>query len=183
MSSLWSQSHLSRRSLTLLSSVLDSTSQALGVAVPFIAVGQNIQSGPTNFSLSDPQGPPICYYRLAGGTRKVTLDLVDGEYNWETTIPSVQNPSQRMAKRSISARDTDKAEPLPGSYYLVPTIGTIQSPDYWPPRDYLVDGPYPYSDFEVVINGTYTDRNGDVHQAPLGKKYKVLLRSVCLPLG
>ncbi|BGP55847.1 hypothetical protein JCM8202v2_003454 [Rhodotorula sphaerocarpa] len=158
--------------------ILDSTSQALGVAVPFIAVGQNIQSGPTNFSLSDPQGPPICYYRLAGGTRKVTLDLVDGEYNWETTIPSVQNPSQRMAKRSISARDTDKAEPLPGSYYLVPTIGTIQSPDYWPPRDYLVDGPYPYSDFEVVINGTYTDRNGDVHQAPLGKKYKVLLRGL-----
>ncbi|POY75116.1 hypothetical protein BMF94_1746 [Rhodotorula taiwanensis] len=156
--------------------VLDSTSTALGAAVPFIAAGQDIQSGPITYSLSGSQGPPICYFRLAGGTRRLSLDLVDAQYNWDATIPAVQNPAQRLAKRTISARASSGTQPFPERYADVPIIGVIDSPYYWPPRDYLFDGPNPYSDFEIVLNGTYKNSAGTVQQAPLGKTYKVLLR-------
>lgn len=158
--------------------VLDSTATALGATLPFIAVGQDIQSGPANFSLSDRNGPPTCYFRLAGGTRTLLLDLVDGSLNYAATIPAVQNPPQRMAKRSLEARAADQPQPFPDSFALVPRYGTIYSPYYWPPRDALVTGPYPFSDYEIPINGTYTTRDGSVKQAELGKSYKVLLRAL-----
>jgi hypothetical protein len=153
--------------------VLDSTAAALGATLPFIAVGQDIQSGPANFSLSDPNGPPTCYFRLAGGTRILLLDLVDGDLNYAATIPAVQNPPQRMAKRSLEARAADQPEPFPNSFALVPRYGTIYSPYYWPPRDALVTST---TDYEIPITGTYTTRDGSVKQAQLGKSYKVLLR-------
>lgn len=162
--------------------MLDSTSTALGAAVPFIAAGQDIQSGPITYSLSGSQGPPICYFRLAGGTRRLSLDLVDAQYNWDATIPAVQNPAQRLAKRTISARASSGTQPFPERYADVPIIGVIDSPYYWPPRDYLFDGPNPYSDFEIVLNGTYKNSAGTVQQAPLGKTYKVLLRSVAVSI-
>ncbi|GAA5984107.1 hypothetical protein JCM10908_006053 [Rhodotorula pacifica] len=158
--------------------VLDSTAVALGAALPFVAVGQDIQSGPANFSLSSPNGPPTCYFRLAGATRTLLLDLVDGSVNYAATIPAVQNPAQRMAKRALEARAADQPAPFPTSFSDVPVYGNIYSPYYWPPRDYLVDGPYPYSDFEIAINGTYTAKDGSAQQAVLGKSYKVLLRAL-----
>lgn len=172
----WS-AHMKRHALIHLHpTVLDSTATALGATLPFIAVGQDIQSGPANFSLSDRNGPPTCYFRLAGGTRTLLLDLVDGSLNYAATIPAVQNPPQRMAKRSLEARAADQPQPFPDSFALVPRYGTIYSPYYWPPRDALVTGPYPFSDYEIPINGTYTTRDGSVKQAELGKSYKVLLR-------
>lgn len=170
-----SSSRRPARALTYLRTiVLDSTATALGATLPFIAVGQDIQSGPANFSLSDRNGPPTCYFRLAGGTRTLLLDLVDGSLNYAATIPAVQNPAaQRMAKRSLEARAADQPEPFPNSFALVPRYGTIYSPYYWPPRDALVTG---VSDYEIPITGTYTTRDGSVKQAQLGKSYKVLLR-------
>lgn len=43
--------------------ILDTTDVALGPKLPFIAVGEDIATGPATYSTSD---PPIVYFRLAG---------------------------------------------------------------------------------------------------------------------
>lgn len=62
----------------------------------------------------------------------------------------------------------------------MPTVGSIFAPDYYPPRDYLVNGPYPYSDFEYVLDGKYTNEDGSPGTASAGVSYRVLIRSVPL---
>ncbi|GAA6050305.1 hypothetical protein JCM3770_002954 [Rhodotorula araucariae] len=152
--------------------ILDTTDVALGATVPFLAVGQDIATGAITVSRSN---PAYIYFRLAAGTRRLTVDLVNADIDFQATIPAVMNPAARLAKRS--KRDL-VSRATPALYSDVPTVGSLFAPTYWPPRDYLVDGPYPFSDYELPLDGTYTARDGSTASVPNGQSYRVLLRAL-----
>lgn len=68
----------------------------------------------------------------------------------------------------------------PALYADVPTVGALFRPDYFPPRGNLVRGPFGYSDYELSLNGTFTE-NGQTTTLPNGESYRVLIRCVALP--
>ncbi|BGP48624.1 hypothetical protein JCM10450v2_004500 [Rhodotorula kratochvilovae] len=152
--------------------IIDTTDIALGATVPFLAVGQDIATGAITISR---RNPAYVYFRLAAGTRRLTLDLVPANIDFQGTIPAVQNPAARLAKRS--KRDLVKRA-TPTLYSDVPTVGSLLAPSYWPPRDYLVDGPYPFSDYELPLDGTYSAADGSTASVPNGQSYRVLLRAL-----
>uniref|UniRef100_A0A0K3CFE5 BY PROTMAP: gi/472583139/gb/EMS20793.1/ subtilisin-like protease [Rhodosporidium toruloides NP11] gi/647397360/emb/CDR40336.1/ RHTO0S05e01794g1_1 [Rhodosporidium toruloides] n=1 Tax=Rhodotorula toruloides TaxID=5286 RepID=A0A0K3CFE5_RHOTO len=153
--------------------VLDTTNVALGPNLPFIAVGQNIQTGPTTFSESD---PAVVYFRLAAGTRRLRVDLVDASTSYKATVPAVTNPPSRLVKRSNTELMPRAA--FPTLYSQVRTVGSLFAPSYWPPRDYLFNNGGTYSDYEIPLDGSFTFPNGTKGMAELGKSYKVLLRAL-----
>lgn len=107
------------------------------------------------------------------GTRKLTVDLVDANIDYNATVPAVTNAAQRLIKRSnneLSKRAT------PTNYADVPTIGSIYAPPYAPARDYLVSYTSgPFSDYELPIL-TYTNKNGVNETAATNTPYRVLIR-------
>ncbi|GEM09984.1 subtilisin-like protease [Rhodotorula toruloides] len=153
--------------------VLDTTNVALGPYLPFIAVGQNIQTGPTTFSESN---PAVVYFRLAAGTRRLRLDLVDASTSYNATVPAVTNQPGRLTRRS-NAELVSRAE-FPTLYSQVRTVGSLFAPAYWPPRDYLFNNGGTYSDYEITLDGSFTFPNGTKGKAELGRSYKVLLRAL-----
>ncbi|BGP32519.1 hypothetical protein JCM10296v2_004300 [Rhodotorula toruloides] len=153
--------------------VLDTTNVALGPNLPFIAVGQNIQTGPTTFSESN---PAVVYFRLAAGTRRLRVDLVNASTSYNATVPAVTNPPSRLVKRSNTELMPRAA--FPTLYSQVRTVGSLFAPSYWPPRDYLFNNGGTYSDYEIPLDGSFTFPNGTKGMAELGRSYKVLLRAL-----
>ncbi|GAA5897987.1 hypothetical protein JCM8208_003218 [Rhodotorula glutinis] len=152
--------------------VLDTTGVALGPNLPFLAVGQDIATAPITVSRSN---APTVFFRLAAGTRRLRVDLVAGDIDFQSTIPSVTNPTSRLAKRSKNDLRPRATATL---FNDVPTVGSIFAPDYYPPRDYLVNGPYPFSDFEYTLDGKYTNKDGTPGTASAGVSYRVLIRAL-----
>ncbi|GAA5921646.1 hypothetical protein JCM3775_001744 [Rhodotorula graminis] len=152
--------------------VLDTTGAALGPNLPFLAVGQDIATAPITVSRSN---APTVFFRLAAGTRRLRVDLVAGDIDFQGTIPSVTNPTSRLAKRS---KNDLRPRATPALFNDVPTVGSIFAPDYYPPRDYLVNGPYPYSDYEYTLDGKYTNKDGTPGTASAGVSYRVLIRAL-----
>ncbi|CEQ43168.1 SPOSA6832_05076, partial [Sporobolomyces salmonicolor] len=154
--------------------ILDTTDYVLGVFYPFVALGQDISTGMTTYSKSD---PPTVYFRMAAGSRRLTLDLVDANIDYNATVASVTNPNmRRLAKRSASEL-VERSTPL--LYNDVPTYGTVYEPASIPARDYLLNfSPTPYSDYELVFNGTYTEQDGTSVTAASGVAYRLLLRAL-----
>ncbi|GAA5857730.1 hypothetical protein JCM1840_000887 [Sporobolomyces johnsonii] len=154
--------------------ILDTTNVVLGVFYPFIALGQDISTGMTTYSKSN---PPTVYFRMAAGSRRLTLDLVDANIDYNATVPSVTNPNmRRLAKRSASEL-VERSTPL--LYDDVPTYGTVYEPASIPARDYLLNfSPTPYSDYELPFDGTYTAKDGSNGTATNGVDYRLLLRAL-----
>ncbi|GAA5979678.1 hypothetical protein JCM5350_003809 [Sporobolomyces pararoseus] len=152
--------------------ILDTTDVALGPKLPFIAVGEDIATGPATYSTSD---PPIVYFRLAAGTRKLTVDLVDADIDYDATVPAVTNPARRLVKRS--ANELVKRA-TPANYDDVSTVGSLYAPPYAPARDYLVSySPAPFSDYEIPVL-TYTNSNNVNETVALNTPYRVLVRAL-----
>ncbi|GAA6003704.1 uncharacterized protein JCM10292_000694 [Rhodotorula paludigena] len=147
--------------------VLDTTDVALGPRLPFIAVGEDILA--ESAIVIARNDPAIIYFRLAAGTRRLSVDYVSASLDYDGTIPSVTNPTVRMSK--LAKRAT------PALYADVPTVGALFRPDYFPPRDNLVRGPFGYSDYELSLNGTFTE-NGQTTTLPNGESYRVLIRAL-----
>ncbi|GAA5967711.1 hypothetical protein JCM11641_005742 [Rhodosporidiobolus odoratus] len=153
--------------------VLDTTDVALGAFLPFLAKGQDIQTGPSTYTFAD---PPIAYFRLAAGTRRLNMDLVDANIDFTATVKAVTNPAARFVKRSMSHL-VERATPT--LYSDVPVYGRIYSPSEAPARDYLLNfDPYGVSDYEIPVNGTYTTPSGAKATAKTGTNYRVLVRAL-----
>ncbi|GAA5999830.1 hypothetical protein JCM10207_005930 [Rhodosporidiobolus poonsookiae] len=153
--------------------VLDTTNQVLGPYLPFVAKGESIQTGPMTYSRSN---PPIAYFRLASGSRRLTVDLVAGNIDFQATVPAVTNPVARMAKRST---DELVKRATPTLYADVPTLGRLYTPQYAPARDYVLNySPYGYTDYEISFNGTYTNAAGRTVNVPNGTQYRYLVRAL-----
>ncbi|GAA5924678.1 hypothetical protein JCM10213_000413 [Rhodosporidiobolus nylandii] len=153
--------------------VLDTTDVALGAFLPFLAKGQDIQTGPLTYTSSN---APTAYFRLASGTRRLNVDLVDADIDFTGTVPPVTNPDMRLVKRSYSHLDFVKRA-TPTLYADVPVHGSIYTPDFTPPRDYLLNFPG-FSDYEIEFNGTYTDTTGKSAKVVAGKSYRMLIRAL-----
>lgn len=91
-------------------------------------------------------------------------------------MPAVTNPPGRLVKRSNA--ELERREAFPTYYSQVRTVGSLFAPDYWPPRDALLNNGGSYSDYEITLDGTFTFANGTTGKAELGKSYKVLLRAL-----
>ncbi|GAA5939392.1 uncharacterized protein JCM15063_004509 [Sporobolomyces koalae] len=152
--------------------ILDTTDVALGAYLPFIAAGEDIATGPATYTTDN---PPVLYFRLAAGTRRLAVDLVDANIDYNATVPSITNPAQRLVKRSsnqLIARST------PANYADVETYGSIYYTPYAPARDYLVSyKPAPFSDYEIPVT-TYTNSNNVNETVSLNTPYRVLIRAL-----
>ncbi|GAA5913639.1 uncharacterized protein JCM6883_004034 [Sporobolomyces salmoneus] len=152
--------------------ILDTTDVALGPKLPFIAAGEDIATGPATYSTSD---PPIVYFRLAAGTRRLAVDLVNADIDYNATVPAVTNPAQRLVKRSTN--DLSKRA-TPTNHDEVSTIGSLYAPPYAPARDYLVSySPAPFSDYEIPVS-TYTKSDNTNASVALNTPYRVLVRAL-----
>lgn len=181
--------------------VLDTTGNILGPAYPFLAVGEDINTGSGSYARD---GSLIIYFRLAGqlpssflqatlstdlgvvavagGTRRLYLDLVDANIDFTATVPAVTNPMKRhrMARRSTSPSSFSTSTSTPHHAQLgkranplkfadVPTLGSIYQTGL-AARDYALNFPG-FTDYELPFSGD-TDRV----DASVGVQYRVLLR-------
>jgi hypothetical protein len=184
--------------------VLDTTDVALGPRYPFLAVGEDILTGTGSYARD---GSLVIYFRLAGelssiaslrasshlsypiagGTRRLYLDLVNADIDFTGTVPSVTNARRvRMARRSPSPYPAPapkmgasslegEARANPTKFSDVPTIGSIYSTGL-AARDYLLNFNGGFTDYELPFDGTYTTSTGGSAQASIGVSYRVLLR-------
>ncbi|ORY84131.1 peptidase S8/S53 domain-containing protein [Leucosporidium creatinivorum] len=170
--------------------ILDTTDVALGPRYPFLAVGEDILTGTGSYARD---GNLVIYFRLAGGTRRLYLDLVNANIDFTGTVPSVTNGRRvRMARRSASASPAPSPEMAasafeswshlearanPVKFSDVPTIGSIYSTGL-AARDYLLNFDGGFTDYELPFDGTYTTSTGGSAQASTGVSYRVLLRAL-----
>jgi len=116
---------------------------------------------------------PCSLSSSTAGTRKLAVDLVDANIDYQGTVPSVTNPARRLVKRSNSEL-VERA--TPATYDAVPIYGHIFAPPYAPARDYLVSySPAPFSDYELPV-ATYTNSNNVNESVALNTPYRVLIR-------
>lgn len=118
----------------------------------------------------------------------MNLDLVDGDLDFSSTIPSNTNARRRKRVKRTLFESATSPNSLHGSletraralYSDVTPIGNIYSP-FIPARDYFnnfasIGGPAPFSDYELPFTGSYTSTDGSTASVQLNKTYRVLLR-------
>ncbi|GAA5865737.1 hypothetical protein JCM8547_002761 [Rhodosporidiobolus lusitaniae] len=154
--------------------VIDRTDVALGAFLPFVA-NADIQTGPAVYTAAD---PPVVYWRLGAGSRRLNLDLVEADIEFNATIETVTNgPFERLVRRSAS--ELAKRATTPTLYSDVPLVGHIYSPFQAPARDYLLNfSPYASSDYEIPFTGQYNATTGGTATIEVGKSYRFLLRAL-----
>jgi len=184
--------------------VLDTTDtiNGPGYAYPFV-INDDIVYAATNFTTDS--GPTVLF-RLAAGTRYLTLDLVASDVVYNTTVPTT-NSENSMRKRGLYVPDakrgllkdlarlrdhhkkasSTRSSSVPAAtatasaarkYTDTPTIGNILTYNL-APRDYLLDyGTNGFTDSEILFNGTYAAAgSGASAVVELDKEYRVLLRA------
>ncbi|KDE09332.1 hypothetical protein, variant [Microbotryum lychnidis-dioicae p1A1 Lamole] len=159
--------------------VLDTTDKAIGAFYPFLGLaGGDIAQGGEAISMAD--GVTILF-RLAGGTRSVTIDLVTADTAFDTTVPSITNPMPRLVRprSKRTAFDALRAGPVmlkrdsSTLYSAIPTLGRIYT-NLEAPRDTLVS----LTDTEYLWKGAYSDANNAMQTAIVNTPYRVLLRAL-----
>ncbi|KAM0791589.1 hypothetical protein ACM66B_006032 [Microbotryomycetes sp. NB124-2] len=162
--------------------VLDTTGDLGLPNFPFMATGEDINNGGASYPRD---GSLEIYFRNAGASRIVTLDLVDAGIDFQGTIPSVTNARRSRTRRSTNAPETvsDYTKLFARAYTTygeVPTIGRIYT-SLLQPRNYLATAAYQYPPLAfslVPFDGTYTTANGTSGTAQVGPQYRVLLRAL-----
>ncbi|SCZ88100.1 BZ3500_MvSof-1268-A1-R1_Chr2-1g04189 [Microbotryum saponariae] len=159
--------------------VLDTTDKAIGAFYPFLGLADGgIAQGGEAISMAD--GVTILF-RLAGGTRSVTVDLVTADTAVNATVPSITNPMRRLVRprSKRTAFDAVTAGPVmlkrdsSTLYSAVPTVGRIYT-NLEAPRDTLVS----LTDTEYLWKGAYSDANNATQTATVNTPYRVLLRAL-----
>ncbi|KAK4047156.1 hypothetical protein OIV83_005608 [Microbotryomycetes sp. JL201] len=158
------------------------TTGALGLPnFPFMATGEEINNGGASYPRD---GSLEIYFRNAGASRIVSLDLVDAAIDFQGTIPAVTNARRSRARRSTSAETVEEYSRLLArayrTYAEVPTLGRIYT-SLLQPRNYLATAAYQYPPLAfslVPFDGTYTLANGSSARADVGPQYRVLLRGL-----